>query len=144
LRKEKIHHAWWIMVASCFIMACGLGIIYNCAGIFFKPVGEALGINRGPLSLYMTVMNITMTLFLPLAGRILTRYRTELVVSLAFAADFMIFGSLSLARSVGFFYLAAVLMGFLPDLCHDCHSLTGRSADPAVRPKKRAYRKLAG
>ncbi len=112
MRGQKIHYSWWIMLACCFIMACGLGIIYNCAGVFFKPVGDALGINRGPISLYMTLMNIIMTLLLPFAGRILTKYRIEFVVSIAFVVDFLVFGSLSLAKTVTYFYVAAVILGF--------------------------------
>ena len=69
---KKVHHCWWIMISCCIIMACGLGLLFNCAGIFFEPVGASLGVGRGPISFYLTLLTISMTLTLPLAGKTLS------------------------------------------------------------------------
>jgi len=108
---HKLHHCWWIMAACCIIMACGLGLLYNSAGIFLIPVSETLGVGRGPISLYLTIMTLMMTLTLPLAGRILSKYRIERILSLAFLINYLVFASLSLAKSVSYFYIAGAIMG---------------------------------
>lgn len=110
--KKKIHHCWWIMVACCIIMACGLGLLYNSAGIFLIPVSETLGVGRGPISLYLTIMTLMMTLTLPLAGRKLSKHKIGIVLSLAFLISYLVFASLALANSVTYFYVAGAIMGF--------------------------------
>lgn len=109
--KKKIHHCWWIMAACCVIMACGLGLLYNSAGIFLMPVSEALGVGRGPISLYLTIMTLMMTLMMPTAGRKLSKHRIGMILSGAFLINYLVFASLALAKSVTYFYVAGVIMG---------------------------------
>lgn len=109
--KRKIHHCWWIMASCCIIMACGLGLINNSAGIFLVPVSETLGVGRGPISLYLTVMTLMMTLTLPLAGRELSKHKIGVILSFAYLIDYLVFGSLAWAKSLSYFYIAGLIMG---------------------------------
>ena len=109
---KKIHHCWWIMISCCLIMACGLGLLFNCAGIFLVPVSETLGVGRGPLSFYLTIMNIVMTLTLPLAGKILSKHHIGHVLTICYAVNYALFASLAFANSIIHFYVVGVIMGF--------------------------------
>ncbi len=110
--RKKVHHCWWIVISCCIVMACGLGLLFNCAGIFLVPVSEALGVGRGPVSFYLTIMNLTMTLVLPLAGRTLSKKRIERILFIAYVINYAAFASLALANSIVHFYIAGVLIGF--------------------------------
>lgn len=109
---KKIHHCWWIMISCCLIMACGLGLLFNCAGIFLVPVSETLGVGRGPLSFYLTIMNIVITLTLPLAGKILSKHHIGHVLTICYAVNYALFASLAFANSIIHFYVVGVIMGF--------------------------------
>ena len=68
-RNGKIHYAWIIMIACCFLQAGQLGIIQNLSGVFLQPVSDSIGCGRGDLSLYMTIQAWSTAAVMPLVGR---------------------------------------------------------------------------
>lgn len=59
--KGSIHYAWIVMIGCCFLQAGALGAIMNSGGIFFVPICEDLGFDRGALALYLTFYFIATT-----------------------------------------------------------------------------------
>ncbi|WP_139652504.1 MFS transporter [Raoultibacter phocaeensis] len=78
-----IHYAFVIMVCCCFVQAFGMGLILNCGSLFYVPVCEDLGFLRSEISTYMTGYFIGTTLVTPLAGKLLSKYDTRVVMSVA-------------------------------------------------------------
>lgn len=93
-------------------MACGLGLFTNSVGIFLVHVSETLGVGRGPLSFYMTIMFLVMTMIMPFSGKILSKYPMRRVLTIAFAVNYVAFASLSLAKSLTHFYVVGAIIGF--------------------------------
>ncbi len=79
----RIHYAFVIMVCCCLVQAFGMGLVLNCGSLFYVPVCEDLGFLRSEISTYMTGYFIGTTLVTPLAGRLLTKYDTRIVMSVA-------------------------------------------------------------
>ncbi len=79
----RIHYAFVIMVCCCFVQAFGMGLILNCGSLFYVPVCEDLGFLRSEISTYMTSYFIGTTLVTPLAGKLLSKYDTRAVMSVA-------------------------------------------------------------
>lgn len=68
-KNRGIYH--WLIVAACCGMAISsIGIVTNCMGVFYKPVSEALGVGRGNVALFNTIVHLC------------TGFTTPLVVSL--------------------------------------------------------------
>lgn len=79
----RVHYAFVIMVCCCLVQAFGMGLILNCGSLFYVPVCEDLGFLRSEISTYMTGYFIGTTLVTPLAGKLLTKYDTRIVMSVA-------------------------------------------------------------
>ncbi len=111
MELRRPHYAWWIMLGCSAIVFAGLGILNNCAGVFFKPVCDDLGFTRARFSAYTSIQAVTVIFTLPLVGRALPRvnlraFLTTLVV--LFCGAFM---AMSQFHSLASWYVAGLVMG---------------------------------
>lgn len=72
--SARMHYGYIIVACCCLIMGVDIGLTFSCAGIFYRPVSESLGVSVGSFGIYMSIMYITSTLMLPYAGRLIERY----------------------------------------------------------------------
>ena len=54
-QRGKFHYAWLILAGCCILQGASLGLVNNCAGVFFSPVCEELGFEMGELTFYRTL-----------------------------------------------------------------------------------------
>ena len=78
----RIHYAFVIMVCCCLVQAFGMGLILNCNSLFYVPICNDLGFSRAEISTYMTGYFVGVTIMTPIAGKLLTRYDTRIVMSI--------------------------------------------------------------
>lgn len=109
--KGTVHYGYVIVVCCCLIMGFDVGISMSCAGIFYPPVSEALGVARGTFSLYMSFSFLTSSLMLSVAGKLLQKYSARWLLTLNSAALGIIIGAMGLLDAVWEFYIAGALMG---------------------------------
>lgn len=106
---KKIHYAWWVMVACCAITCC-TGIVSTSSGNFYRPVAEELGVGIGKLTLYVTIMSLTMAALFPTAGKLLGKH-LKTVLLLGGVIQYVPFGLMSCFSSVYHFYIAGFFIG---------------------------------
>lgn len=111
LKTVKLHYGYVIVLCCCLIMGFDVGISMSCAGIFYPPVSEALGVQRGTFSLYMSFSFLTSSLMLSVAGRLLQRYSARKILTLNSAALGLIIASMGCLNAVWEFYVIGALMG---------------------------------
>ncbi len=75
--SRKMHYGFIIVACCCLMMGVNVGLTFSCAGIFYRPVSESLGVPVGEFGIYMSVMYVTSTLMLSIAGRMLERYSAQ-------------------------------------------------------------------
>ncbi len=88
---SKLHYAWIILLACCFMCFASGGILYNSIGIFMPPVCRDLGYSTSKFSMYLNIRQVVMVAFLPVSGYLLPRVHPKPLLSTA-----GIFGALSL------------------------------------------------
>lgn len=110
-RKHAIHYGFVIIACCCLIMGVNIGLSFSCAGLFYQPVSDTLGVNVGLFGLYMSVMYIAATLTLPLAGKLLERYSARWLFAGSSALMGLVFLAFSIMNAVWQFYLAALGLG---------------------------------
>lgn len=108
---RKIHYGYIIVVCCCLIMGFDVGISMSCAGIFYPPVSEALGVQRGTFSLYMSFSFLTSALMLSVAGKLLQKYSARWLLTANSVALGIIIGAMGCLTAVWQFYIAGALMG---------------------------------
>lgn len=109
-KKGGIHYGF-VMVVACCLMCLSAAISWNCAGIFFAPVVKELGIMRGSLALYLTVMALTTSIFLPVAGRLLEKVNNRILLVVMAIINAVAIGAMGTHQSVMGFYLSGVGIG---------------------------------
>ncbi len=82
----RINYAFVIMVCCCLVQAFGMGLILNCNSLFYVPICDDLGFSRAEISTYMTGYFIGVTIMTPIAGKLLTKYDTRIVMSACIVA----------------------------------------------------------
>jgi MFS family permease len=70
---KKLHYGWWIVLACCAITCCN-GIIMQATVNFYGPVATELGVGIGKLTIYVTIMSLTMALLYPVVGNFLEKH----------------------------------------------------------------------
>lgn len=107
-RKKTIHYAWWILLGLSIIVGLGKGALNNSAGLFLPPVTKDLGIGTGNLSLYFSVSAIVTLIFLPIGGKLMAKYNTRLLLTVAIILQAGAFAMFGLMSSVWGWYLFAI------------------------------------
>ena len=96
-------------IVGCFA-PCALAL--SCAGIFFTPVSEALGVGRGVFALYLTIMLLATTIALPFEGKLMETKDLRVVLSAAVVLIGVPLVCMSFFNAVWQFYIAGAFMGF--------------------------------
>ena len=108
---KKIHFGYFVvaaMVLTCFI-PLSLGL--SCAGIFYPALSDHLGVERGMLSYYTSVLWIAALVALPFLGKLLNNRDARLCTTGAVAIIVAAFVWLSFTSALWMFYVAAAAMG---------------------------------
>lgn len=82
-KKQRFHYAWLILAACCMMQGAGLGLVSNCAGVFFTPVCEDLGFEMGKFTLFRTLFTVSQALTMPFVAKWFKKYDVRLIVSAA-------------------------------------------------------------
>ena len=110
-KQGKIHYAWWILVASAAIYAASVGIIVSCAPILYRAVAEDLNVGVSEISLYTSLMYLTITILLPFAGKILNKFDIRYVLTIAGIINALAFGLMGTYNSVFPYYISGIALG---------------------------------
>lgn len=109
--SKSFHYGFIIVACCCLMMGVNVGLSFSCAGIFYEPVSESLGVPVGVFGLYMSLMYIFSSLVLPMAGRMLERYSARWLFTGNCALMGLTFLSMGFYNSVWEFYVAGAVLG---------------------------------
>ena len=106
-----MHYAWLILIACCMMQGAGLGLISNCAGVFFSPVCNDLGFEMGKFTLFRTLFTMAQALTLPYVAKLFRKYDVRVIIS----AATVIMGGISILQgtftSLWQFYVLGIIQG---------------------------------
>ncbi|MDE5901898.1 MAG: hypothetical protein K2H21_01640, partial [Muribaculaceae bacterium] len=55
----RMHYAYVILICCCLMMGVNVGLSFSCAGIYYTPVSQSLGVPVGEFGIYMSIMYVT-------------------------------------------------------------------------------------
>lgn len=82
-KQNHIHYAWLVLMGCCMLQGGSLGLINNCAGLFYAPVCKDLGFEMGAFTLYRMLASISSALTLPLVAKCIQKFDVRIVISTA-------------------------------------------------------------
>lgn len=101
-----------VIVAMCGLLASGVGLVTNVAGVFFDPVASELGIGKGQVSLTLTICNICFALGGMLAPKLMQAKSPKPLLIAATAALAGSTAALSACHNIAVIYALCVVRGF--------------------------------
>ena len=102
----------YLVVATGIVCCFGpCAFALSCAGIYFTPVSESLGVGRGTFALYLTIMLVVTALILPVLGKVTETRDLRLVLSAGVVCIGLPLVAMSFFDSVWQFYVAGAIMG---------------------------------
>lgn len=110
-RSRRLHPAWLILIACCFLQAGGMGTINNAAGIMVPAVLGDLHFSQGGFMLYFTIQGLCMTAALPIAGKLLSKVSMRVLVSVGMAVAALAFASMGQFHAEWQWYVAGAVLG---------------------------------
>ena len=109
--KKGIHRAWLIMIGCCILQGCALGSLMNSGGIFFVPVCDDLGFDRGAFSLYLTFYFIATTFTYPFVAKFLPKWDFRAFLSGCVVVLGITWALMGSFNELWQFYAAGVVLG---------------------------------
>lgn len=111
-RLKRIY-PWLILVSCCLLQGAGLGIISNCAGVFYVPVMEDFGVSMASVSLYVTINNVFQCISTLFVIKIIGRFKVKHIIPLSGLVVGLAQISLAFSKSLIHWYVCAVIQGVL-------------------------------
>lgn len=108
---SRFHYGHVIVFCCCLIMFVHVGLVMSCAGIFYTPVSQSLGVEVGKFGLYMSFNFLASTLMLSVAGRMMERFGARLMLSVNSAILGGCLVAMGFFNAVWQFYIAGALIG---------------------------------
>lgn len=108
---SRLHYGFVIVACCCLMMGINVGLTFSCAGIFYQPVSSSLGVPVGEFGVYMSVMYVTSTLMLSIAGGMLERWSARWLFTLNSAIMGATFVAMAFFSRVWEFYIAGGVLG---------------------------------
>ena len=109
--KGSIHYAWIVMIGCCFLQAGALGAIMNSGGIFFVPICEDLGFDRGALALYLTFYFIATTFTYPFVAKFLPKWNFRAFLTGCFLIIAATEACMGLMTELWQWYVGGIVLG---------------------------------
>lgn len=110
-REGGIHRAWLIMAGCFFLQAGALGAIMNSAGIFFVPVCDDLGFDRGAIALWLTFYFIATTFTYPLVAKFLPLWDFRVFLTACFLIIAITEALMGTFTELWHWYVAGAVLG---------------------------------
>lgn len=111
MEKSKFHYGYVIVFCCCLIMGINIGLVMSCAGIFYTPVSEDLGVSKGDFGLYMTFVYAFSFLMLSVAGKLMDKYSARWLLTISTAVVGILYLAMSQFNAVWQFYVAGAIIG---------------------------------
>lgn len=110
--KKSGFYYGYLIVVTCLLLCIGpSACVFSAAGICYTPVSEWLGVGKGVFAMYMTILCLTMTVTLPIWGKIIDKYDARIVLTICAVLVVCGFVLMAISTQIWMFYIAGLLLG---------------------------------
>lgn len=109
--KPKLFYGWYVVFSCTLIIGGSVGLLWNCTGVFVKPVTEALGFSRGAFTFYTTLSCVSSTILMPFYGSIFRKFGQKRVMLFCAVVCCLLPLMLSFSGVLWQFYFVALVQG---------------------------------
>ena len=107
----RFFFGWWVVfLGFCLMLFAYVGFV-SLTSIFVIPVTETLGLDRGPLMLYMTILSLVCVVASPIVGKLMQKGSVKKWISIGCLCGVVGYVIFSQAHSLPVFYIGALFLG---------------------------------
>lgn len=110
-KKQKMHYAWLILIACCMMQGAGLGLVSNCAGVYYSSVCADLGFEMGKFTFYRMLFNLSQAFMMPFVAKSFKKMDVRVIVSAATAIMGICSILLGASSELWQFYIVGIIQG---------------------------------
>lgn len=110
-KQSGLHYSWVILICVCLIYGAGVGMIGNTAGLYLQPVAKEMGWASTKLNFYLTIVQIVMTICLPIFGRIYAKVNIRILVPLGLTIMSAAYILSAFATHIWHWYIIGAFLG---------------------------------
>ena len=107
----KIYTGWYIAAMGIILMTFAYSCIVSVSGMFMVPVTEALDLQIGDFSVWVTIMSVTAIIFLLIFSKIFSKRTIKPIMIVSCLCGVAGFIGFATSQSLIQFYLFSVLLG---------------------------------
>lgn len=111
MKEKKLHYAWLILISCCIMQGVGIGIISNCAGIYYTPICEELGFSMGQLTFYKTLSGLFAILSLSVAPKLFKKLDVRVYAFVLILVAGGVNCAMAFGTKLWHWYLIGILQG---------------------------------
>ena len=100
-----------ILIKCCVSIACSIGLISNCIGIFYSPMAESLVTGRGQIAVISTIISIASALTGPIVAKLIKKFPIQIVMTIGVILTSLGMVLLSFIRVLPVLYVIAAVIG---------------------------------
>lgn len=114
--RNKIHRAWWVLIATIAIQGGIIGILVNCTSIIFSAIIDDLGFRSGDLSIYYTIRFFAQAATVGITSKLFLEKKPKVVMTALAAIGSAAYIAMYFYSHIWQWYISGILVG----ICMSC------------------------
>ncbi len=115
-KRRGFHYGFLIVACCCVFSATSVSLAFGCAGVFYTPVSEAIGVSRGVFVISFTCMSLTAGIGVKIMTPFVEKYSLKLAVIILLLLQSVCYFAQSQFTQVWMFYITGALLGIVVSL----------------------------
>lgn len=115
-KKGGFHYGFVIVACCCLVSATSVSLAFGCAGIFYTPVSEFLGVSTGVFAIYATIQSLISGFALRFMTPVVENYGMKKVAIVLLLMQTGLFFAAGLFTKVWMFYIYGFVSGIIQSL----------------------------
>lgn len=111
VKKFPFHYGYVVAACCTLVTMFNIGLVLSCAGIFFVPISEELGVPLAKVAMYLSFNLIASSIMLSFSGKLMEKFGARLMMTLSSIVMGITLITMSKFDALWQFYAAGTILG---------------------------------
>ena len=111
IKKFQFHYGYIVAACCTLVTMFNIGLVLSCAGIFFVPISEELGVPVAKVAMYLSFNLLASSVMLSFSGKLMEKFGARLMMTLSSIVMGVTLICMSKFNALWQFYAAGTILG---------------------------------
>ena len=111
VKKFPFHYGYVVAACCTLVTMFNIGLVLSCAGIFFVPISEELGVPVGKVAMYLSFNLIASSIMLSFSGKLMEKFGARMMMTISSIVMGVTLITMSRFNELWQFYAAGTILG---------------------------------